>query len=124
LQRCFLLFWLVAWLSSYGQRGSCKLLAALLFVIVADGLALGLQATGSGGILGRRTVFIRVSSCHSWLYRSTGLPQRSCWRFHLDRIAGALAQPTCSDCFSVSAKLMTAGGLSFRVSNYGSGVIL
>jgi hypothetical protein len=44
--------------------------------------------------------------------------------FHLDRIADALAQPTCSDCFSVSAKLMTAGGLSFRVSNYGSGVIL
>jgi len=40
-------------------------------------------------------------------------PQRSCWRFHIDRIAGALAQPTCSDCFSVAAKLITAGSLTF-----------
>ena len=30
--------------------------------------------------------------------------------FTSNLIAGALAQPTCSDCFSVAAKLMTAGG--------------
>jgi hypothetical protein len=30
--------------------------------------------------------------------------------FHLDRIAGALAQATCSDCFSVAAELITAVG--------------